>query len=125
MVLRSCHHFAGVPWDADALFASRLSQAAVSITWAICGVSVMLFGNRRMSRSTWIAGAALLGVVVVKLFLIELADRGDVYRIVSFIGVGILVLVVGYFAPVPVKHKEPQAALAQDSDAPEDQEKAS
>ncbi|MFZ6766163.1 DUF2339 domain-containing protein [Undibacterium sp. Di26W] len=105
MVLRSCHHFAGVPWDADALFASRLSQAAVSITWAVCGVAVMLFGNRRMSRGIWIAGATLLGVVVVKLFLIELADRGGLYRIVSFIGVGILLLVVGYFAPVPVKPK--------------------
>ncbi|MFZ6730375.1 DUF2339 domain-containing protein [Undibacterium sp. Ji42W] len=126
MVLRSCHHFAGVPWDADALFASRLSQAAVSITWAICGVSVMLFGNRRMSRSIWIAGAALLGVVVLKLFLIELADRGGLYRIVSFIGVGILLLVVGYFAPVPVKPKEMQvAAVSADDDTPEDQEKAS
>lgn len=125
MVLRSCHHFAGVPWDADALFASRLSQAAVSITWAICGVAVMLFGNRRMSRGIWIAGAALLGVVVLKLFLIELADRGGLYRIVSFIGVGILLLVVGYFAPVPVKTKEPQAALAEDSEVSEDQGKAS
>lgn len=105
MVLRSCHHFADVAWDADALFASRLSQAAVSITWAVCGVAVMLFGNRRMSRGIWIAGASLLGVVVVKLFLIELADRGGLYRIVSFIGVGILLLVVGYFAPVPVKPK--------------------
>ncbi|MFX5777098.1 DUF2339 domain-containing protein, partial [Acinetobacter baumannii] len=62
-----------------------MSQAAVSITWAICGVAVMLFGNRRMSRTVWIAGAALLGVVVVKLFLIELADQGGLYRIVSFI----------------------------------------
>lgn len=105
MVLRSCHHFADVPWDADAMFASRLSQAAVSITWAVCGVAVMLFGNRRMSRGIWIAGAVLLAVVVLKLFLVELADRGGLYRIVSFIGVGILLLVVGYFAPVPVKPK--------------------
>jgi len=121
MVLRSCHHFAGVPWDADALFASRLSQAAVSITWAICGVAVMLFGNRRMSRGIWIAGAALLGVVVLKLFLIELADRGGLYRIVSFIGVGILLLVVGYFAPVPVKPKEAQSS---EPDQVKDQEQA-
>ena len=105
MVLRSCHHFAGVPWEADALFASRLSQAAVSITWAVSGVAAMLFGNRRLSRTIWAAGAVLLGVVVLKLFLIELADHGGLYRIVSFIGVGILLLVVGYFAPVPVKPK--------------------
>ncbi|MES2040727.1 MAG: DUF2339 domain-containing protein, partial [Pseudomonadota bacterium] len=87
---------------------------------------VMLFGNRRMSRGIWTAGAALLGVVVLKLFLIELADRGGLYRIVSFIGVGILLLVVGYFAPVPVKPKEMQTTAASaDDETPEDQEKAS
>lgn len=102
-VLRVVHHYAGVAWNADALFDSRLAQAAVSITWAVSGVSLMILGNRRASRVVWIAGAALLAIVVAKLFLIELADRGGLYRIVSFIGVGLAFLVVGYFAPVPVK----------------------
>ena len=105
-VLRVVHHYAGVAWNADALFDSRLAQAAVSITWAITGVSLMILGNRRSSRMVWIAGAALLAIVVAKLFLIELADRGGLYRIVSFIGVGLAFLVVGYFAPVPVKRPE-------------------
>ena len=103
MVLRSCHHWAGVLWDAEALFDSRLTQAALSITWAIMGMSAMLLGNRRASRMVWIGGAGLLAVVVIKLFVVELADRGGLYRIVSFIGVGVLLLIVGYFAPVPVK----------------------
>ncbi|MDE2428122.1 MAG: DUF2339 domain-containing protein [Burkholderiales bacterium] len=102
-VLRSCHHFAGVAWDMDALFASRLAQAAVSIAWAICGVATMLIGNRRVWRQLWIVGAGLLAVVVLKLFLIELADQGGLYRIVSFIAVGVLLLIVGYFAPVPAR----------------------
>jgi uncharacterized membrane protein len=105
-VLRVVHHYAGVAWNGDALFDSRLAQAAVSITWAITGVSLMILGNRRASRTVWIAGAALLAIVVAKLFLIELADRGGLYRIVSFIGVGLAFLVVGYFAPVPVKRPE-------------------
>lgn len=103
MVLRSCHHFSGVPWRVEALFDSRLTQAALSITWATLGVLAMLFGNRRASRTVWAGGAVLLGIVVVKLFVVELADRGGLYRIVSFIGVGVLLLIVGYFAPVPVK----------------------
>lgn len=103
MVLRSCHHFADVAWNSSALFDSRLTQAALSITWATLGVLAMLFGNRRASRTVWAGGAVLLGVVVVKLFTVELADRGGLYRIVSFIGVGVLLLIVGYFAPVPVK----------------------
>lgn len=107
-VLRAVHHFADIPWQASSLFDSRLAQASVSITWALTGVGLMLTGNRRASRTIWIAGAALLGVVVAKLFLIELADRGGLYRIISFMGVGIAFLVVGYFAPVPVKKAEAQ-----------------
>ena len=101
MVLRTCHHFADVPWDFAALYASRLTQAALSVTWAVCGVLVMVVGYRRTMRPVWIAGASLLAVVVVKLFFVELADQGGLFRIVSFLSVGVLLLLVGYFAPVP------------------------
>jgi len=101
MVLRSCHHFAGVPWDLDALYASRLTQAALSITWALCGVALMVVGNAKARRTLWVAGATLLGIVVLKLFFIELADQGGLFRIVSFLSVGVMLLAVGYFAPVP------------------------
>jgi len=43
----------------------------------------------------------LLGLVVVKLFLVALASHGTVERIVSFVAVGLLLLVIGWFAPVP------------------------
>lgn len=101
MVLRSCHHFAGIAWDLDALYASRLTQAALSITWALCGVALMVIGNAKARRTLWVAGATLLGIVVLKLFFIELADQGGLFRIVSFLSVGVLLLAVGYFAPVP------------------------
>ncbi len=106
MVLRICHHWAGVPWEADALFDSTLTQAALSVAWSIVGVALMLLGHKQVQRVVWVVGAALLGVVVLKLFFVELADRGGLYRIVSFIVVGLLLLLVGYFAPVPPSRKE-------------------
>ena len=108
MVLRTCHHWAGVAWDADALYASRLTQAALSVVWSSIGVAAMLAGHRMARRTPWIAGAALLGVVVAKLFLVELADRGGLSRIVSFLVVGGLMLAVGYFAPIPPRRNDPK-----------------
>ena len=43
----------------------------------------------------------LLAVVVLKLFVVDLAESGNLLRIVSFLSVGVLVLVIGYFAPLP------------------------
>jgi uncharacterized membrane protein len=66
-------------------------------------LTLMIGGHLRARRPLWLAGAALIGVVVAKLFLVELSDQAGLERIVSFIGVGILLLVVGYFAPLPPK----------------------
>ncbi len=63
----------------------------------------MIGGHLRVRREIWLVGAALIAVVVAKLFFVELSDRRGLERIVSFIGVGILLLVVGYFAPLPPK----------------------
>jgi uncharacterized membrane protein len=52
-----------------------------------------------------VAGAALLAVVVVKLFFVDLSQVGGVERIVSFMGVGVLLLVIGYVAPVPPRQE--------------------
>jgi uncharacterized membrane protein len=49
----------------------------------------------------WLVGAALLAVVIAKLFLVDLSQVGSIERIVSFLGVGILMLIVGYLSPLP------------------------
>jgi uncharacterized membrane protein len=66
----------------------------------------MVLANRRYWRVAWIAGALLLALVVVKLFLVDLSQVGGVERIVSFIGVGLLLLLIGYLAPVPPRCPE-------------------
>lgn len=72
----------------------------------------MLLANRRGKRALWMVGAGLIAVVVGKLFLVELSHAGTIERIVSFIVVGILLLALGYFAPVPPKkHPEKAASL--------------
>ena len=60
----------------------------------------MLLAHKRGQRSIWIVGAALMGLVVAKLFLLDLSQTGSVERIASFIGAGLMLLVMGYFATI-------------------------
>jgi uncharacterized membrane protein len=99
--LRVAHHWAGVPWDADALFDSFLVQAGYSILWTLIALVLMVVSNRRGLRAGWMLGAGLLGLTVLKLFVIDLSNRGGTERIFVFIAVGLLMLVVGWFAPLP------------------------
>ena len=96
-------------FQADALLESMMVQAGLSIVWTLIALSLMIGGHLRHRREVWLIGAVLIAVVVAKLFLVELSNRGGLARIVSFIGVGVLLLVVGYFAPLPPKRAEAQA----------------
>ncbi|UVM45066.1 DUF2339 domain-containing protein [Pseudomonas brassicacearum] len=106
LVMRSAHQWMGVPYELDALLESMFVQAGLSIVWTLIALGLMIGGHLRHRREVWLIGAALIAVVVAKLFFVELSNRGGLARIVSFIGVGVLLLVVGYFAPLPPKRPE-------------------
>jgi uncharacterized membrane protein len=100
-VCRSVHHWGGVAFDTGHLLASMSVQAGLSLVWTLYALVMMIGGHRRENRRLWMAGAALVGVVVIKLFFVELGESGSLARVVSFIGVGALLLIVGYFSPLP------------------------
>ena len=102
-VMRLWHFFDGIRWRLDYLLASFGLQASLSVVWAVTAIVLMVGGNRSGRRRRWLTGATLMAVVVVKLFLVELGNSGGIARIVSFIAVGLLLLLVGWFAPVPPK----------------------
>ncbi|WP_394561330.1 DUF2339 domain-containing protein [Aquipseudomonas alcaligenes] len=105
-VFRAAHHWGGVPYELDALLDSMLVQAGLSIVWTLIALPLMIVGHLRARRELWLLGAALIAGVVAKLFFVELGNRGGLERIISFIGVGVLLLVVGYFAPLPPRKSE-------------------
>jgi uncharacterized membrane protein len=106
ILLRTVHHWAGVSYDLGPMLRSNLVQATLAIAWTTLALALMFIAKQRTSRAVWIIGAALLGVVVVKLLLLDLAQRATVERIVAFIGVGVLMLVIGYLAPLPPRRTE-------------------
>ena len=107
-LLRALNHLFGVPFTLDAMLQSTLVQTSLSIFWAVIALTAMLIATRSARRAVWLAGAALLAVVVIKLFLVDLSRIGSIERIVSFVGVGLLMLVLGYFSPLPPEVREPR-----------------
>ena len=100
-VVRSAYYALGVPFEPLRVPEHPMVQATFSIMWTVLALIAMLLANRRGTRGLWVAGAALLGAVVLKLFLLDLAQLGGIAKIVTFLAVGTLLLAIGYFAPVP------------------------
>ncbi len=113
VLLRTLHAMAGIPFALDALFYSTLVQASLSILWAVIAVGLLVLSVRYQRRHYWFMGVALFAGVVIKLFAVDLGSSGTVERVVSFMGVGLLMLGVGYLAPVPARPETVSDSVAQ------------
>ena len=109
ILLRSAAQYRDIPYRLEELAASQFVQAMLSLVWCASALVLMRFAATRTMRRSWCAGALLLGVVVFKLFAVDLANSGSLARVVSFVGVGLLMVLVGYFAPFPKAGKDPAA----------------
>ena len=101
ILLRTLHHWAGTPFRWTTILNTPLVQMSFTFLWATIAFILMLTAHRRGLRQLWLIGAGLMGLVVAKIFLLDMAQTGSVERIVSFIGAGLMLLVMGYFAPLP------------------------
>ncbi len=101
ILIRGFHHYGGVPFRWRAWSDSLAVQSGISLLWSATALVLMWLAARRSLRAPWMVGAVLLAAVVLKLILVDLSGTGTVTRIVSFIGVGVLMLVIGYVAPLP------------------------
>ena len=110
ILIRAFFHYGGVPFEFDAWTNSLAVQTGITLLWTATALVLMWWSARRARRLPWMVGAALLTAVVLKLLLVDLSATGTVTRIISFIGVGVLMLVIGYVAPLPSKGKHHEEA---------------
>ncbi len=100
-MLRAFHFALDIPYQLDRMLASFTVQLGFSVLWAVTAVVMMVLATRRHNRLLWLAGLGLMGLVVAKLFLVDMSASGSIERIVAFLTVGVLLSVVGYFSPIP------------------------
>lgn len=71
-------------------------QLLLSVFWGACGFTALWVGLRRNARSLRLAGFALLSLTVGKVFLYDLATLASIYRVVSLVVLGLLLLTAAF-----------------------------
>lgn len=79
--------------SADARFASSLALSAI---WTVLASAFIGVGLVRDFAPLRYLAMALFGLTVLKVFLVDLSSLGGIYRILGFIGVGLVLLAVSF-----------------------------
>ncbi|MGE6362105.1 DUF2339 domain-containing protein [Psychrobacter glacincola] len=109
MLVRTLHAFIGTPlWDSaqGGAWNSEQVQTGLTILWTLLALAATIVASRYWQRTLWFMGIGLLGVVVLKLVLVDLSQTEAIWRVISFLGAGSLILLIGYLAPLPPARDE-------------------
>ena len=71
-------------------------QVLVSALWTVSGFAALILGLRRDLRAVRLGALALLMGTVGKVFLYDLATLTSIYRVISFIGLGLMLLAAAF-----------------------------
>jgi uncharacterized membrane protein len=71
-------------------------QLLLSAFWSVTGLAAIVVGLVRNLRLVRLGGLVLLGVAVVKVFFVDLATLESIYRVASFIALGLLLIACAF-----------------------------
>jgi hypothetical protein len=99
---RIFHFYQGIPFTLPALWGNLVFQTTITFLWGLWSLGMMHIGGRKAQyRRIWTVGAVLLSCDVLKLLFADLAGTGTLTRVFSFLGLGALLMLVGWLAPLP------------------------
>ena len=75
---------------------AQARQMALSVAWVVYSVLLMSLGIWRRVRAVRYVAIAFFEISILKVFLYDLASLDTVYRIFSFIGLGLFLLATSY-----------------------------
>jgi uncharacterized membrane protein len=93
--------------DASVTTNFQRGHSVVSAFWGLIGLTVLYVGLKRGINWLRVVGFGLFGLALAKLFLYDLAFLSSVTRAMSFLAVGALLLVAGFFVQKLSEQKEP------------------
>jgi uncharacterized membrane protein len=87
----------------------QAGQAWLSAFWTVTGLGAVIAGLLRRRADVRLGGLALLAVAIGKVWTYDLAELDELARVLSFVGLGILLL-VGAFAYERIKPEDRSGA---------------
>jgi len=101
---------------------SDAEQYTYSAVWLIFGVLLLVAGVLLRSQPARLASAAVVAITIAKVFLIDMAGLTGIFRALSFIGLGAVLVGIGWFYqrilfPAGGKVAMPDATCAGKGDA--------
>jgi uncharacterized membrane protein len=76
---------------------SDAEQYTYSAVWLLFGVALLAAGIRFHTLMLRIASAAVVTLTALKVFLIDMSDLTGIYRALSFLGLGAVLIGIGWF----------------------------
>jgi uncharacterized membrane protein len=96
-IYRVVAHAAFLLWLARELAGFANGQGLVTVAWGVYALALLILGLRRDDGALRMGGRLTLFLVVAKLFLVDLREVETLWRIVSFLGFGVVFLALSYW----------------------------
>lgn len=93
---------------------SDAEQYTYSAAWLLAGVALLAAGIWFRSLPLRVASAAVVVLTVLKVFLIDMSDLTGIYRALSFLGLGAVLISIGWFYQ---RLLFPRASASREADA--------
>ena len=101
-----------VDYVKDLTHGRRAGQMAITLVWGVSAVALLIVGFWRRLRPLRLAGLGLFGAAALKLVIVDMTHVRDVYRIVSFLALGMLMVAASYLYHKLEKRLLPPAPAA-------------
>lgn len=105
IVLRCLSQIFDISWTANSLWHNNIVQMTASLLWMLTAVILVTIGHRYSLRKIWYSGEFIQVIVIIKLIFVDIRELDGLLRAFAFIGVALLMLLIGYLAPLPPKLK--------------------
>jgi uncharacterized membrane protein len=112
VISRCLHFYGGV--SRSALAGSGGFRISLFAFLGLYGILHIIGGRRIKNRPLWIAGAVMILLDISKFLILDLAGTGAGVRILSFFISGLILLFIGWAAPLPpvLKNREAETPAA-------------